>query len=224
MRDAELAAPLRAALDGDEAGFAALWRSLQPAVLRYLHAVCGEAAEDVASETWLQVARDLPKFTGDATAFRVWLFRIARHRGIDDGRRVWRRREESRDSIEASDARAVPDVSGEVLEHAGTEWALRLIGELPRDQAEAVLLRVVAGLDFAGTAAVLGKRPGAVRVAAMRGLRRLAAHPQVQSRRAEIVASAARSADAPAVGASAGGSDVPRRRGAAARPAEGHAT
>jgi len=187
MRDTDLAESLRAAIGGDETGFAVLWRTLQPAVLRYLHAVCADSAEDVASETWLQVARDLPGFTGDATAFRVWLFRIARHRGIDDGRRVWRRREESRDSLETLERaarQATPDVTAEVLEHAGTAWALRLIGELPREQAEAVLLRVVAGLDVAGTAEVLGKRPGAVRIAAMRGLRRLAVHPQVQSRRA----------------------------------------
>jgi RNA polymerase sigma-70 factor (ECF subfamily) len=150
--------------------------------------VCGDAAEDVASETWLQVVRDLPRFAGDATAFRVWLFRIARNRAIDDGRRVWRRREESRDHVESGRPAqdAVPDPATVVIEHAGTEWALRLIGELPPDQAEAVLLRVVAGLDVAGTAEVLGKRPGAVRVAAMRGLRRLAAHPQVRSRRVAV--------------------------------------
>ena len=44
------------------------------------------------------------------------------------------------------------------------------------------MLRVVAGLDVAGAAQVLGKRPGAVRVATMRGLRKLAAMPQVQAR------------------------------------------
>jgi RNA polymerase sigma-70 factor (ECF subfamily) len=58
-----------------------------------------------------------------------------------------------------------------------------MIASLPKDQAEAVMLRVVAGLDVAQTAQVLGKRPGAVRVAAMRGLRRLAQHAEVQARR-----------------------------------------
>lgn len=204
VRDADLAVPLRAAAEGDETGFAVLWRALQPAVLRYLHAVCGDAAEDVASETWLQVVRDLPRFAGDPTAFRVWLFRIARHRAIDDGRRVWRRREESRDQVDAGRPAvdAAADPATVVIEHAGTEWALRLIGELPPDQAEAVLLRVVAGLDVAGTAEVLGKRPGAVRVAAMRGLRRLAAHPQVRSRRADPAATVA--ATAVTAGAAAG--------------------
>ena len=38
-----------------------------------------------------------------------------------------------------------------------------------------MLLRAVVGLDVAQAAAVLGKRPVAVRVAAHRGLRRLAA-------------------------------------------------
>jgi RNA polymerase sigma-70 factor, ECF subfamily len=43
----------------------------------------------------------------------------------------------------------------------------------------------VAGLDVATTARVLGKRAGAVRIATMRGLRRLAADPQVRDRVAE---------------------------------------
>ena len=51
----------------------------------------------------------------------------------------------------------------------GSEMCIR-----DRDQAEAVLLRAVVGLDAATAAEVLGKRPGAVRVAAHRGLRRLA--------------------------------------------------
>ena len=55
-----------------------------------------------------------------------------------------------------------------------TEQAVALIGSLPVDQAEVLLLRVVADLDVATVAAILGKRPGAVRVLAHRGLRRLA--------------------------------------------------
>ncbi|MFK0114731.1 hypothetical protein [Streptomyces sp. NPDC090994] len=45
---------------------------------------------------------------------------------------------------------------------------------LPRDQAEAVLLLVVVGLDGPAAGRVLGERPGAVRIAAYRGLGRLA--------------------------------------------------
>ncbi len=176
--DDELAAAVRAASAGDESGFATLWRSLQPAVLRYLRVVVGDAAEDVASETWLQAARDLHRFTGDGAAFRGWLFRIARHRAIDEKRRAGRRREDLADTF-ADGITPTRDAAAELLEQSGTAWALRIIADLPPDQAEAVMLRVVAGLDVATTARVLGKRAGAVRIATMRGLRKLAADPRV---------------------------------------------
>jgi RNA polymerase sigma-70 factor, ECF subfamily len=181
--EGDLALALEAARDGDERGFAVLWRSLQPAVLRYLRVLVGDAAQDVASESWLQVARDIRGFRGDATGFRVWLFRIARNRALDDRRRAARRLEVPRAS-DGTDAPA-PDAATEALDRLGTEWALDMIAALPKDQAEAVMLRVVAGLDAVQTAAVLGKRPGAVRVAAMRGLRRLASAAEVQARRDE---------------------------------------
>ena len=51
---------------------------------------------------------------------------------------------------------------------------MALIASLPRDQAEIIMLRVVAGLDARDVARIMGKSSGAVRVAAHRGLRRLA--------------------------------------------------
>ena len=179
--DDQLAPALAAATDGDADGFAVLWRALQPAVLRYLWVVSGESAEDIASETWLQAARDLHRFKGDPAAFRGWLFRIARNRAIDDRRRTSRRPEQPAEPVDVAVKKA-RDTASEVLERSGTAWALDLIATLPRDQAEAVILRVVAGLDAGGAAQVLDKRPGAVRVATMRGLRKLAAMPQVQAR------------------------------------------
>jgi RNA polymerase sigma-70 factor, ECF subfamily len=181
--DARLEAALAGAVAGDAVAFAELWRALQPLVLRYLRVVCGDAAEDVASETWLQASRDLSRFSGGTTAFRVWLFRIARNRGIDENRRAWRRREEPVHSVGEADGETAQDAALDAGDRSGTEWALRMIRTLPAEQAEAVMLRVVAGLDVAGTAQVLRKRPGAVRIATMRGLRRLAEHPEVQAHR-----------------------------------------
>ena len=79
---------LAAARDGDEVSFAALWRELQPPLLRYLTVAAGGVAEDLASETWLRVAGSLGSFDGDEHGFRGWVFTIARHRLLD-----WRRRE-----------------------------------------------------------------------------------------------------------------------------------
>jgi RNA polymerase sigma-70 factor, ECF subfamily len=76
---------------GDEAGFLELWRALQPRLLRFVRVLGCADADDVASETWLQVVRDLHKFSGGPEDFRRWLFTIARHRAIDAARAKSRR-------------------------------------------------------------------------------------------------------------------------------------
>jgi RNA polymerase sigma-70 factor (ECF subfamily) len=48
------------------------------------------------------------------------------------------------------------------------------VSELPPEQAEAVRLRVMAGLDTDQVAEIMGKQPGNVRVLSHRGLRNLA--------------------------------------------------
>ena len=50
-----------------------------------------------------------------------------------------------------------------------------VVAALSPDQAEALLLRIVAGLHPAEVAAVMGRSPGSVRVLCHRGLRRLRA-------------------------------------------------
>jgi RNA polymerase sigma-70 factor (ECF subfamily) len=171
---ADLAAALPEAQHGDEDAFRVLYRSVQPALLRYLRVLVGEDAEDVASEAWLQIARDLASFRGDVDGFRGWATTIARHRAMDHLRRQ-RRRPIVAGPVEDLADRSGPEETAEsAVDAVATDAALALIGRLPRDQAEAVLLRVVVGLDVKAAARVLGKRPGAVRTAAYRGLRKLA--------------------------------------------------
>jgi RNA polymerase sigma-70 factor (ECF subfamily) len=76
----ELNEAVKAAQSGDEDAFRFLYRSLQPGLLRYLTALVGADAEDVASEAWLQISRDLPSFTGGE--FRAWTVTIARNRAM----------------------------------------------------------------------------------------------------------------------------------------------
>jgi RNA polymerase sigma-70 factor, ECF subfamily len=173
VADADVGEALDAARRGDESGVVVLWRALNPPLLRYARVMVGDAAEDVASETWLSAAREIRGFRGDADGFRVWLFRIARHRALDELRRSGRRSEDLV-GLWTEERPAREDTADQAVERLDTARALRLIARLPRDQAEAVLLRAVVGLDVAQCADVLGKRSGAVRVAAVRGLRRLA--------------------------------------------------
>ncbi|MGW0904037.1 RNA polymerase sigma factor [Streptomyces sp. NPDC002853] len=176
-RDEELGAAVARAQEGDEAAFAVAYRLVQPGLVGYLRGLVGhdgETAEDIAAEAWLEIARDLGRFRGDGAGFRGWTATIARHRALDHLRRQKVRPRPSALDQDMLDLPGPHSTSEQALEAISTGEALALIAGLPRDQAEAVLLRVVVGLDAPAAARVLGKRPGAVRTAAYRGLRRLA--------------------------------------------------
>ncbi|MDF3291138.1 RNA polymerase sigma factor [Streptomyces silvisoli] len=173
--EARVTAAIAAAQRGDETAFRTVYRSVHPRLLAYVRTLVGEVdAEDVASEAWLQITRDLERFTGDADRFRGWTATIARNRALDHLRRVGRRPAVGGDESVLYGVPDGADTAGQALEALATDRAMALIARLPVDQAEAVVLRAVVGLDAKGAAEVLGKRPGAVRTAAHRGLRRLA--------------------------------------------------
>jgi RNA polymerase sigma-70 factor (ECF subfamily) len=173
--DVALDEAIHAARQGDEHAFRLVYRAVQPGLLRYLTVLVGEAdAEDVCSEAWVQIARDLDSFHGDADGFRGWTATIGRNRALDHLRQLRRRPSSALTLDELPERTAPDDTADSALDALGTSAALRLLAELPQDQAEAVLLRVVIGLDAPGAARVLGKRPGAVRTAAHRGLKKLA--------------------------------------------------
>jgi RNA polymerase sigma-70 factor (ECF subfamily) len=172
--ETDLEEALRAASRGDEAGFVALYRDLQPRLLRYATALIGAEAEDVTAETWLQVARDLRGFTGDLDGFRGWVSTICRNRAMDWARTRSRRPADPTEVEALAQHPDATDAHGSAVEGMSTRWAMAQILALPQTEAEAVLLRAVVGLDAPTAAKVLGKRPGAVRVAAHRGLKKLA--------------------------------------------------
>ena len=171
----DLGRPDLGAADEADRAFSELWRDANPVLLRYLRVIAPETAEDIAADTWVQVVRGLAAFRGDEAAWRAWLFTIARHRAIDEGRRRSRRPVVSVPEVADVTSPDNPDPADLVLEKLSTRAAVALIATLPRLQAEVILLRVVAGLDTPTVARLVGRSPGAVRVAAHRGLRQLAA-------------------------------------------------
>ncbi|WP_338090575.1 RNA polymerase sigma factor [Planosporangium thailandense] len=165
---------IAAAQRGDEEAFRLLYREVQPRLLRYLRTLVPCDAEDVAADVWLEIARGIQGFRGDVDDFRGWAATIARHRALDLLRRVRRRPGVDIPVEELTQLAAADDTAGGALDALSTDTAVALIATLPRDQAEAVMLRVVVGLSAEAAGEVLGKRPGAIRTAAHRGLRRLA--------------------------------------------------
>jgi RNA polymerase sigma-70 factor, ECF subfamily len=165
---------LAAAQRGNERAFAVLWRDANPALLRYLRAIAPDAAEDVAAETWVQICRGLRGFRGDEQAWRSWLFTVARRRALDESRRLSRHPVTPLAELPYHREPRAADAGEIALENLATAGVVQAIRTLPPLQADVILLRVVAGLDNDAVARVVGRSPGAVRVAAHRGLRRLA--------------------------------------------------
>lgn len=170
----DFAATLAAAQRAEEWAVATLWRDLNPRLVRFLRTRHGDGADDIASETWIRVSRSIQHFEGSEAGFRAWFFTIARAASIDWYRREARRPKSVSDLAMLETCAATDDPAQGALDAIDTDAALALIGRLPADQREVILLRVVAGLDAGHVGEVLGKLAGTVRVLQHRGLRRLA--------------------------------------------------
>jgi RNA polymerase sigma-70 factor (ECF subfamily) len=166
---------LAAAQKGGECAFAALYRDLNPRLLRYFASRAPGLADDLASDTWMAAANGLRGFTGGEGAFRGWVFTIARHSLVQHWRDCNRRPSTPMSPEALATHEGKDDPATTALEALSTVHAARAIAAaLPAAQAEVVLLRVLGGLDVDQVAGIMGKRPGTVRVLQHRALRRLA--------------------------------------------------
>jgi len=169
---------LAAAHAGDAWAAEVLFRDLQPRLLRFLRATEPRMADDLAGEVWLAIARGLRAFEGDLAGFRSWVFTIARRRVADHRRTAVRRATDVTD-LDGADTLLPASESSEhlVLQHLSAQDAADLVTALlPADQAEVLLMRVLADLDVAHVAQVLDRPANWVRVTQHRALRRLAEH------------------------------------------------
>lgn len=164
-----------AAVAGDQRAFAVIYEAVNPRLVRYLGLMVGSDADDVASETWVQVVNSLPKFVGGADKIGAWVIGVGRNRALSHFRYQKSRPQSASDvQVFAEVLESSSDTYQSTEDAEGTASALAIIASLPKDQAEAVFLRAVVGLDVNSAAEVLGKKPGAVRTAAHRGLKNLA--------------------------------------------------
>ncbi|MEX2134233.1 MAG: RNA polymerase sigma factor [Acidimicrobiia bacterium] len=166
----EFQSTLGAAKAGAEWAWAQLYRDLAGTVTGYLRARGAADPEDVASETFLQIARNIGSFEGDHESFRSWVFVIA-HRRLLDSRRASGRRPKT----VSNDARLtlLPDsqqVDEEAIGHISTSDIEALFAKLTEDQRDVLALRIIGDLTVEQTAAALGKGLGAVKALQRRAL------------------------------------------------------
>lgn len=145
-------------------------------VAAYLRGAGVEDPDGTANEVFLRVFGGITRFEGTEGRFRSWVFAIAHNLVIDDRRRRSRRPQQTVLDGDVGPAEAGAEDSALVA--LGDERIRVLLADLPPDQRDVVLLRIVADFSIEDTAAALGKRPGAVKSLqhrAMASLRRLLA-------------------------------------------------
>lgn len=163
---------LKAAHRGKPWAFDRIFRALAPVVAAYLRAQGAAEPDDLTSEVFLGVLRNLHRFQGDEAQFRSWVFTIAHRRLLDERRRISRR--PTLDPLtEAPEPLAPDDVEDRVAQALATERVRALCEQLVPDQRDVLILRVVARLSIDQIAAALDKTPGAVKALQRRGFRAL---------------------------------------------------
>jgi RNA polymerase sigma-70 factor (ECF subfamily) len=163
----------------DAAAFDALYRRHYDRVYRYVRASLGhdEDAADVAQQVFVQAWRSLGRFEG-RSSFATWLFRIAHNAVVDTqrGRHAalsWERL--PADEL-LTDAAGPEDLA---VRRENADRISRALGYLDAEKRALLMLRFAGQLSVAEIAAVVGKRPDAVKKQLARTLRFLKEHANV---------------------------------------------
>jgi RNA polymerase sigma-70 factor (ECF subfamily) len=161
---------LASARVGADGAWTALYRDLAPSVRGYLRARGALEPDDLVGEVFLQVVRDLDRFEGGEREFRTWVFTIVHHRLLDDGRRRSRRPVEPSPNEVLVAFGELGDVEEEAIAGLTVARVRQFVGRLSPDQQDVLLLRLFGDLAIDDVAAIVGKRPGAVKALLRRGL------------------------------------------------------
>lgn len=163
-------APAPTSLAGGDEPLLATFRRVSPLMWRQALAVLGDraAAEDVVQEAFLRVWRRRARVRpGELDGYLV---QAARNLALDQQR--WRARRSGRDAqVDPAEVALVVPRSEAAL--AESERLSRALHQLPAEQREVVLLRVVDGLTFPELAARTGAPEGTVCSRFRYGLARL---------------------------------------------------
>ena len=167
--------PAVAALQtGDPEALRTFYAELSPRVRSYVRSRGAAEPDDLTSEVFLAVFRQLREFDGTAAQLRSWVFSIAHNKVVDELRRR-SRRPEVVDYDPEADRRLAPSAEDAGLAGIASARVERLLAPLPTDQRTVLLLRIVGDLTVEQVARVVGKRPGAVKALQRRGLARVRA-------------------------------------------------
>ncbi|MBV1850075.1 RNA polymerase sigma factor ShbA [Catellatospora tritici] len=170
---------------GEAAATADLLAQVRPGVIRYCRARLGPvggaytSADDVSQDVCIALLQALPRYREQGVPFSAFVYGIAARKVADAQRAAMRHltavpspREEAA-PLEQPDH--TPGPEQQALDNDQARRLARLLGRLPDNQREIIVLRVAVGLSADEVGLSLNMSAGAVRVAQSRALARLRA-------------------------------------------------
>lgn len=159
---------------GDEREWEVVYLRLYPRLFAYARRRVADdhAADDVVAEAVARGIAGMADYRPGPSGIDGWLFGICRN----VLRERWRGQQRDARWEQVGASLLPPDEDGpldQLLVHEERGRLVQAFARLAPEERDVLELRVAAGLDAAGVAEVLGKRPGAVRMAQQRALARL---------------------------------------------------
>lgn len=170
LSNAELRELVGRAQNADCGAWETLYRSTYPGLLAYARRrLWGRTeADDAVSETFARAYRRIGDFRWTGGGFVAWLYGILRNVVLES-----QRRDRRTDLVLPGEQRFEDDCLDGVLLDEETAAVRAAFASLSPEDQEVLELRVIADLAADEVAVVVGKRPGAVRMAQSRALGRL---------------------------------------------------
>jgi RNA polymerase sigma-70 factor (ECF subfamily) len=131
-------------------------------------------AEDLTIQTFVRMIESIGRFRWQSVPFSAWLFRIARNLAIDHFRASTRWQPEA--VVPEEPGSAVPSAEETALRRLGRVSMLQLLGSLPAEQRQVVILKFLFSFANGEVAAIIGKSEGAVKALQHRALTSLQRH------------------------------------------------
>src|ERR671924_2196856 len=132
-------------------------------IYSYLHMSVGNRhdAEDLTTQTFLNMLESINRFRWQSAPFSAWLFRIAHNLAMDHFRAT--RRWQPEEEVPEPAGETEPSAEVAALQSIGRQSMLDLIEGLSQEQRQVLTLKFVFNLPNAEVATVLGKTEGAVK-------------------------------------------------------------
>jgi RNA polymerase sigma-70 factor (ECF subfamily) len=162
---------------GDSEALAYLVERHQSRLIGYLYLMLGgdrRQAEDLTQEAFLRAMRAIESYTYPRP-FKPWLYAIAINLAHNHHNRAETRYPTAGDDVLDGLQDEADPVETKVAQHGEIDRMLTLLGKLPVQQHEAVILRYVEGLSLAEIGEVLHVPVGTVKSRISLGLSRLRA-------------------------------------------------